>query len=61
MSRLWPPAAAISRARFPFSCPFTSEKSGAGSGPGPGTQGRAGGMGSSPVRCRASWATSRTG
>ena len=25
--QLWPPAAAISRARFMFSCPFTSEKS----------------------------------
>ena len=40
---------------------IAAEKSGAGSGPGLGTQGRAGGMGSSPVRCRASWATSRTG
>ena len=45
MSRmLCPPAAAISRARFTFSCPMTSEKSGPDSAPGSGVQGAAGGI-----------------
>ena len=61
MSTLWPPAAAISKARFTCSWPFTSAKSGPVWTASPGCQGGAGEMGSSPVRCRASWATSRRG
>ena len=61
MAMLWPPAAAISRARFTGSWPFTSAKSGPDAPPGTGTQGSAGGMGTSPRRWAASWATFSTG
>ncbi len=61
MSRmLCPPAAAISSARFTFSWPMTSEKSGPGSAPSAGAQDGAGARGFSPRRWAtrsAAWAT----
>ena len=61
MQRLWPPAAAISRARFTFSCPFTSAKSGQTKSSGPGIQGAAGARGASPLRWAANCPTLSTG
>ena len=49
-SRLWPPAAAISRARFTFSCPITSRRSGRPAVSGSGVQAGAGGSRRSPRR-----------
>lgn len=60
-STLCPPEAAISSARFTFSCPMTSEKSGMGSVSPVGCHRSAGGMGVSPRRCASSWATFSTG
>ena len=59
-SRLWPPAAAISRARLAFSCPLTSAKSGSGVSRGSGVQGGAGSKAFSPVRWQARLLTSGT-
>ena len=51
MSRmLWPPAAATSSARFTFSCPITSRKSGNSRSSGSGVQTGAGERGCSPRR-----------
>ena len=57
-STLWPPAAATSKARFTFSWPMTSAKSGRGRDTGEGVQGA---MGASPVRWATSWAMFSTG
>ena len=59
-STLWPPAAAISSARFTFSCPITSAKSGSGRLGADGSQRGAGAMGVSPFRWAISWFTSST-
>ena len=61
MAMLWPPAAAISRARLAFSWPFTSAKSGASPASAPGVQGAAGAMGASPCRWATRAATLSTG
>ena len=62
MSRiLWPPAAAISRARFTFSWPMTSEKSGPVSAPGSGVQEEAGVIRSRPRRWDSRASTFSTG
>ena len=56
-----PPAAAISRARFTGSCPFTSAKSRQRRAVSPGCHRGAGSMGISPDRWAHSWRTSSTG
>ena len=62
MSRtLCPPAAATSRARFTFSWPMTSAKSGPGWVSSSGSQAGAGAMGPSPRRWARSWERSVTG
>ena len=58
---LCPPAAAISKARFTFSCPLTSEKSGIPGQKRSGSGCFAGGMLISPRRCRISCSTFSTG
>ena len=50
ISRLWPPAAAISRARFTFSWPITSRRSGMGTSSSAGVHAGAGERGACPRR-----------
>ena len=59
-SRLWPPAAAISRARLAFSWPITSRRSGPAASSASGTQAEAGERRSSPRKWRTSAPTSGT-
>ena len=59
-STLWPPAAAISSARFTFSCPITSAKSGSGVRGAEGSHRGVGGMALSPFRWAISWLTFST-
>ena len=61
MAMLWPPAAAISRARFTFSWPFTSAKSGTSSRSSRPSQTGTGERGVSPHRWAASSDTVPTG
>ena len=58
--RLCPPAAAISRARFTFSWPITSRRSGRPASSSPGVQAGAGGRRASPRRWAVSAATFST-